>query len=352
MKKKLVLAVLLACCTAANAQMVSYEKKYDNPNDYRRTKLFVDLFNADWFLDASLGSSLRLETVIADRIMPWAQVKFAVADAASKHAVSGYPTNDGGQKKQLITDAGAALFLVNKNANKKVKIVLSSFSSGRTTTTRYIKIPATVKKLFGVEGGLYYNRRAIGFGDNSHTMYKYQSMDGLTTLPIPGVGGTGTQPAGEAYKPQSMANMASLYGGIHYRTVTNVSISAKGSGWKSNHTVTDFYVDAMLAPVVSIANVIDINGVEWKIKPEKGAIRNLGWRLGYVHHNSENTVGFQYSFEFGQKPGPKLGDELLSSGAYVSFGFGLTIGSNKHIGLGMTKKKAATSTDTNKKTNG
>jgi hypothetical protein len=116
--------------------------------------------------------------------------------------------------------------------------------------------------------------------------------------------------------------------------------------------VADFYVDAMVAPVVPIAHVIDINGVEWKIKPEKGAIRNLGWRVGYIHHNSENTVGFQYSFEFGQKPGPKLGEELMSSGAYLAFGLGLTIGSDKHIGLGLTKKKATETTDAAKKGNG
>jgi hypothetical protein len=351
-KMKLVLAALLACSTAANAQMVSYEKKYDNPNDYKRTKLFVDLFNVDWYLNATIGSGLRLETVVADRLMPWAQVKFALADAATKHVVSGYPTNENGQKKQLITDVGAALFLVNKNKTKKVKIVLSSFSTGRTTTTKYIKIPATVKKMFGVEGGLNYNRRAIGFEDESHAMYKYESMDGQTTLPIPSVGSSNTQPTGEAYKPQSMTNIASVFGGIHLRTVTNVSISAKGSGWKSNHTVTDFYIDAMLAPVIPIAHVIDNSGVEWKIKPEKGAIRNLGWRVGYVHHNSENTVGFQYNFEFGQKPGPKMGDDLMSSGAYISLGFGLTIGSDKHIGLGMTKKKPAGKTEAPKKSEG
>lgn len=341
MNKKLALAAaLLAATTATQAQMVSYKKVTDDPDAYKRSVLYLDLFTADTYLQPALGSAIKAETVIADRLMPWANVRFAWSDAASHHVVTGYPTVDGGQKKEMITDLGLAFFPISRNAqNKRVKIVLSSFHTSSYTHTRYIRVPATVKRMFGPEGGINITRKALRFEDASHPFYHYQSTDGKTDLPIEDVGGTGTQPAGLAYAPQSMGRTMSVYGGIHYRKVTNVSISSDSYGYKSTHAVGDWYADVMVAPVISIANVVDVSGQEWKLVAQDGGKRHLGWRLGYSHHTSINTVGFAYDFEVGQRPGPVMGDSFLDNGSYIQFGMGLSIGSGMRIGGAKHKEK-------------
>ena len=325
------MASLLTTSMALQAQNVSYRKTENDPDDYKRTMLYLDLFTADTYLNACLGSAVKMETMVGSRIMPFVQVKFAWADASTSHVVTGFPENKGGQKKQLVLDMGSAFYLVNKNATKNVKVVLSSSSFGGYTHTRYIRIPATVKKLFGVEGGVYVNRRALEFDSKSHQYFKYQSKDGNVTVPIDEVGSStgNVQPSGEAYKPLSMTHVFSIYGGLHYRKITNVEISS-GEGIKANRNTLDLYADVMLAPAVPISNVID----------NSGAIRHLGWKAGFTHHNCKK-VSFEYNFEFGQKPGPIMGKDFMDNGTFISLGMGLTIGSGKYFHFKSKKETKA-----------
>lgn len=340
-KRSVVLAGLLIMGMALRAQTVSYHKTENDPDDYKRSMLYLDLFTADTYLDACLGSAIKVETMVGSRIMPFVQTRFAWSDAATHHVVSGYPENKGGQKKQLVLDMGSAFYLVNRNATKNVKVILSSSSFGGYTHTRYIRIPATVKKLFGVEGGVYLNRRGLEFDTKSHPYYKYQSKDGSVTVPIDEVGSStgNVQPTGEAYKPLSMTHIVSIYGGLHYRRLTNVEIST-GEGIKANRNTLDLYADVMYAPVVPIANVVDNSGTEWKLVPQSGAIKHLGWKAGFTHHNCKK-VSFEYNFEFGRKPGPVLGKDFMNNGSYISLGMGLSIGSNKYFHIKGKKETEA-----------
>lgn len=334
-----------AMMTTANAQMVSYKVLTDDPDDYKRSMLYLDLFNAETYLTPTLGSAAKLETMVGGRIMPWAQVRYSWADAATHHVVSGYPTNAGGQKKSLTIDLGSAFYLVSKNKHKKVKVVLSSFSSGSKTYSKYLMVPAYVKKQFGVEGGVNIARKALEFEDNSHPFYNYKNLTTGAELPIGSVGNLSVgSPAGEAYNPLSMTTIFSIYGGLHLRTIRNLTISSSSWGVKSNRSVGDFYVDAMLAPAVNVKDVVDIAGKTWGIEKQAGAIRNLGWRVGYTHHNSQRT-SFQYNFEFGQKPGPVMGKEFLDNGTYISLSMGLSIGSRKFVGIAPKKKAKNTAGD-------
>lgn len=344
MKKNASIAVLaggflMMSMVNANAQSVSYKLKETDPTGYRKSVLYIDPFNVDTYLNPCIGGGFKAETVIAQRIMPSVSMKYSYLDAATHHAVSGYPTAAGGLKKQLIVDAGAALFLINKNKNKRVKVVLSSHKSGNVTTTKYLMVPSEVKKLFGFEGGLYYNRKALEFDDDSHKMYHYRDASGAVDGPIGDVGGSsaaGTQPSGEYYKPLSMARIFSVYGGIRSRKVTHTVIKTDNYGTRANNSVFDFFADIMLAPATSIKDVVDNSGAVWSLDPQAGSIRHLGWRAGFAQHNSFKT-SFQYSFEFGQRPGPKLGSGFMDNGTYISLGMGISIGFNKEI---KTKDKA------------
>ena len=329
-------AILLAGITSYG-QSVSYRLLQSDPDNYKRSVAYLDLFTADTYLNPNLGSALKLETVIGNRLMPWVQMKYSWADANTHHVVTGFPTNAGGLKKQMILDVGGAFFLVDKNKKKRVRVVLSSTSFGGYTRTHYLMVPSEIKRQFGVEGGLYYNRRALEFDENSHKLYHYQSLDGKYDEAIGDVGAqSATQPAGESYKPLSMTHIVSLYGGLHYRKVTNTEISTSGYGIRSNSSVVDMFADIMLAPYVPIANVIDNSGKEYKLVPQSGAISHLGWKAGATVHSAK-TVSFEYTFEFGRKPGPKMGTGFLDNGSYIAMGMGISIGFNKQFHMKTTK---------------
>lgn len=331
MKKLFFISAALAVTSSVVfAQSVSYKVTSDDPAKYKPTAAYIDLFNADTYLGASIGWGVKLETILLKRIMPYASIKSAYSDISTHHVVSGYPTSEGGLHKQMIVDLGGVLYLVNKQKSKNLRVVLSSYSTGRTTHTRYIMVPGTIKRMFGVEGGIYYNRKALEFDGDSHDLYTYKAPSGQE-VPIEdvGSGSSNPQPAGESYNPLSMTNIASIYGGVHLRKVTSLFIMAEGKK-KSNARVSDLYADLMLAPVVPIKDVIDINGARWGIEPKSGAIRHLGWRVGFSARGVR-TLGLQYNFEFGQKPGPKLGKDFMDNGTYISIGMGVSLAFRKLI---------------------
>lgn len=333
MIKKLILGSALTISALYTSAQTSYTLVHSNPDDYRRSVVYLDLFTADTYLNPNLGSAFKLETVIGQRLMPWLQMKYSWADANTHHVVTGFPTNADGLKKQLIVDAGGAYFLVSKNKNKRVKVVLSSMSFGGYTHTRYMMIPSTIKRSFGVEGGLYYNRRALEFADKSHPLYHYKATSGSYDAPIDELGSTTTTagaPSGEAYKPLSMTHIMSIYGGLHYRKVTNTSIRTSGYGTRTNATIMDWYADIMLAPVIPIKNVVDNTGHEYELVPQAGAINHLGWKAGVTCHSAK-AVSFEYNFEFGKKPAPQMGTTFFENGSYISMGLGIAIGFNKQF---------------------
>ncbi len=320
----------------AKAQSVSYSLVESDPDLYKRTALHLGLLNFDTYNGMSVGGIFKLETVIADRIMPWVEVRPSWLDAATHHVVSGYPTAVGGIKKQLVTDFGGAFFFVNKNRKKNVKVVLSSStsSSGRwtRTSTHYVMIPSEVKRMFGVRGGIYNNRRVLEMDESAHPFYHYKSLNGQIEVPIENVGqGGSVGPTGEYYKPLPMAHIMDFYGGLHFRKVTNTIIRTGGRK-RSNTRILDLFADIMTAPVVSISNVVDNSGQEWKIVPQSGAIKRIGWRAGFISHSSR-AVGFEFSVDFGQKPGPMLGRSFLNNGTYISLCMGLKIASGKSINV-------------------
>ncbi len=330
--------ILILSTVNATAQSVSYMLKETDPSGYRKSVLYIDPFNVDTYLTPCIGGGFKLETVIAQHLMPFIGVKYSYLDAVTLRSVTNYPIATGGLKKQLVVDAGAAFFVVNKNKKKNVKVILSSHKSGDVTTTKFLTIPSEVKKLLGFEGGLYYNRKALEFRDGSHPLYHYRMEGSTASQPIADVTSfpSGGQPSGNFYKPMSMARIFSVFGGIRSRRVTHTVIKTEKYGTRANNSAFDMYADMMISPGTSIKEVVDNSGTVWEIKPQAGAIRHLGWRAGFAFHNSFRT-SFQYSFEFGQKPGPKMGSGFLYNGSYISLGVGIAIGFNKEI---KTKDKA------------
>ena len=337
---------MIGFCSMATAQSVSYRPIDSDPDKYKPTALSLDLINFDTYLDASIGYGLKLETVIGGRIMPFINYKHAWTDLSARHIYNSYPMPKNGLHNQTTIDAGGVLFLRSKVKKRHVKIVLHSSSSGGYTYSKYLMVPSEVKRMLGVGGGIYFSQKAMQFEDDAHSLYRYKSLDGTIDVPIHDVGYTGTdvQPAGDAYTPYAMSYTTSIYGGLHIRNVKNTVIQADGYGRRANAKVVDFYFDMMYAPVVAIGNVRDIDGKEWEMVPQSGALRHLGYKVGYSMRSSK-TFGFMYYTEFGKKPGPAMGKSFLNNGTYITLGMGVSIASGKQLAFKHKKDKTKSATD-------
>ncbi len=311
---------------------VSYSIIETEANKYKHTVLYLDLIGFDTYFDASVSTNVRLETMIGERFMPAAEVRYSWSDVATSHPGT-YPTSIGGLQKQMILDIGGVYFFRSKVKKVPVKVVLHSHSSGNYTYTKYVLVPSEVKRMVGLRGGLFSDRKALTFKEESHPYFNYKSTDGLMELPINNVGNhTGVQPAGNAYMPLAMSTTPSLYAGIHLRNIKNTIIRTSGYGKRGNTKISDLYFDLMLAPTVIIKNVMDEDGVEWQIVPKSDGIRSLGYRIGYSLHSSR-YCGFIWSTEFGKRPGAILGPSFLNNGTSLTFNLGISIGSGKYLAL-------------------
>ncbi len=339
LKRLSVIAAMVGFCSIATAQSVSYRLIESDPDKYKPTALSLDLINFDTYIEPSIGYGLKLETIILNRIMPFINYKHAWMDLSARHIYNSYPMPKNGLANQTTIDLGGVLFLRSKVKKKSVRVVLHSSSSSTHTYTTYLMVPSEIKKMAGVGGGIYFSKKALKFEDDAHPLYRYKSLDGTIDVPIHDVGYTGTdvQPAGDAYTPFAMSYTTSIYGGLHFRSVVNTVIRADGYGRKANAKVADYYIDLMYAPVVAIGNVKDIDGKEWEMVPQSGAIRHLGYKLGYSLHGVK-SLGFMYYAEFGKKPGPAMGKSFLNNGTYITVGMGVTIASGKQLSFKHSKK--------------
>lgn len=232
-------------------------------------------------------------------------------------------------KKFLHLELGGTYHLSERTKTKNRKVVLSSHSGYKTTTTTYIMVPATVRKIIGVRGGIYNYHTAITARDNG-------DIDGDLGIDAKGVISTdGTRfggaarlnpspmPADPFFNTESATNMKVLgvYGGISSSSYHHLMIDTDGYGKKGGSRYLNFYADAMIAPV-RIDDFVGIDGKKYDVSG-KGAqgfkTRPFGARLGYEYWMANKKVGYYAKTEIGFKPG------LANSKFYVSLGFGISI---------------------------
>lgn len=345
--KYIILAALVAQTRAVVAQRswttsagtASISVLGTDVSKYKRTVLCADLLNIETHNDATVYAKFKFETLIGDRIMPFVSIRSTWLDAATRHVFNDYPMPAGGLQKMTATDIGGAFFFKVRTIDRDLKIVLRSSHGGGYSYTKYTHVPGQVMRLTGIRGGMFNYKKALKFGEDSHSMYRYKSADGLTDLPINDVGVfTDPQPAGQSYQPMSMSIVKCLFAGLQLRSATNTFVKVAGYGRRSNARVLDLYMDLMYAPSITISNVRDIDGNEWQLVPGDKALRRLGYRFGYSIRQSKNA-GISFSNEFGLRPGAIMSKSFLSSGAYISLGCGMSLASGKYIKLGGNKKE-------------
>ncbi len=333
--RKFSLAALLAASTlTANAQKVNYSVVETDPDKAKATTLDLQILNLGSYHGISLGYGVKLETMLTDKIAPFVEYKntyFETPNSGSSATDEGAILPVAGLKHNMNIEAGGTYFFLSRKVASDVKVQLSSMSFGNVTVIHYTMVPSVIKHMLGVRGGVTFFQKSLDFDDDSHPYFNYKSKDGRTVVPIDNeFAGLHVQPAGRAWEPFSNSKVFAIFAGLDYRNIRNTIIQAEDYGRCANSASIDVYFDLMIAPSVSVANVIDTARQQWQIVPTSKGTSNFGYRFGITRHPGR-ALWWASTLEFGKKPSAIMGSGFFKTGGYFSYTFSVSISSGLHF---------------------
>ncbi|MDX5321772.1 MAG: hypothetical protein LPK45_11580 [Bacteroidota bacterium] len=304
-------------CYLANAQQVNYRITSDDPKNVKAFSLSLEPFYCDLSgVDIHIGYSLRADLLILKRMEVRGDFRRAYVDINGGETKTQYfyPKNE--TKMASYFEAGASLFLSDRTQKVNTKLVLSSRTSGNYTYTKYIMIPATKRKMFGLRGGLYNNRVAFEVDGNGQ-YFELKDGNGDTLA------------GGAPDNAVSMYNTTSLYAGLHWKSIIDV-VAQTDYGRKKVGGVSDFYIDVLLGSIVQFSDLMSTGGTIYSMNPDNDKVKRIGWRAGWIYRHP-NKVGLTFKFEFGARPGFKSVDKISmdSERIFMMFTTGLNIPAGK-----------------------
>jgi len=319
-------ALVLLLNIKLGAQSVNY-RIVENDPDKRNLFIHLNPFNAQAYMsDISIGYNIQATWLVAPIFQLQVDYRKAYLDANA----SGVFSPPGLTKCSQIEAGG----VFNLNWRKKSvfnKVVLSSFSTGRYTYTKYIMVQAEARKAFGIRGGFlsFLSNHKV---DNDITAAFTQNdiqgkaSDGVVrylrdTLNFETINYT--------------ARSTGFYAGIDLKTLRHVRIDADGYGMRANKVTNNFYADVLFTPLIKYelkpnANQAAFKDVDVNISQNKR--RMLGWRLGWQWAWNQG-FGFNTKMEIGQQPG------VPKKSFFMTLGFGFTIGLKAKISPSKTETK-------------
>ncbi|MBA2614092.1 MAG: hypothetical protein H0U95_19170 [Bacteroidetes bacterium] len=309
--KSLLAIVLLGSAITTRSQNVSYQIIENDP-DKRNLFIHLNPFNTQAYLsDITIGYNIQATWLAAKHLQFQVDYRKAYLDENATGIFS--PV---GLKKSSQLEIGGIFNIVNKKKNKSHRIVLKSSSSGRYTYTSSIYVTGEARKIIGFRGGLL-------------TLFSNHKVNNDFTKKADGMQGKRADGT-VSYLRDSInfetinftARSIGLYGGIDFKTIKQLIVSAEGYGTKSNKIMNNFYLDVLFTPLVKYDLKLNtgqayMSNVDINIPENKRKI--LGWRLGW-QYTLNQPCGFNAKMELGQQPG------LASKSFFLTFGFGMTIG--------------------------
>jgi len=264
----------------ANAQNVNYKITKDDPSKRANFIMNLDLMQLDMSKNLS-GGSFNVGVWGMYNVMPnlYADYKFEKSWLSFAKLDAGAP----GVVGNLDFESGATFNLLSSSKNKNMKVVLNvdeSYSgSYKTTTTTFLMVPGTIKKVTSVRGGYIFKR-------NTYEWEKTFS---------------------NGYEP--MTRMG-LYSGISFDRYTNLHINADGYGHCMNSVGSRFYLDLLLMPVNTspLAKVANNNPLGFR----------AGWQVfqSYPKADTGKNFGLSSDIQMGLRP---------YTGFYFTASVGVTI---------------------------
>ncbi|MCC6720874.1 MAG: hypothetical protein IT243_01625 [Bacteroidia bacterium] len=328
--KKIITLLLAFSGTLAFSQRLSYEIKHDEPDKIKNTTFHIDPFYSEfWGTNTTIGFGLRADVMLKKRFSGNITFRKAYLDMnVRSHADKNLPYPKNGFSKYTYIEPSVCFHLIDKLKKKSVKVVISSSTSYsgsyKTTTTKYIMVPGTVRSIVGVRGGLYFLNSAVDMGEaesiktweakNGNEVVKFGSYsDDIHGSPI--------------YNGYTQMRQVAVFGGLSIKSIRNLKVKIEGyRKTRGNYSFYDFYFDLMFAPVLSYQDLKFADGTTFNIKNNSNV--RTGWRTG-VLFKFVNKPYMSYGFEFGQRPGfngSKKG--LLGSRTILNLVMGISIPSN------------------------
>jgi hypothetical protein len=322
MKKLIYLSLLiLPAMVELNAQTVTYKVTKDDPYDIKNLTISVDplFLDVNGMNGVSAGWGARAEYTGGRKFT-------ASFDFRNGFGTMGFDPDSNNTRNYMAFEGKVGLTLSDKSRATNFRIILekSSYSSGgyTYTTTRYFMCPGTTRSTITFNAGMY----------NLNNNFKYKNgstnEDSSTVKDI-----LFEKDGKEVRRGDSLWkawDLSSKYGGFSsisvtagftFRKIHNLFVDVDGWGPRSNSILSDFYIDAMFAPVISLKDyTFGTSGDKWKVKAE--GKRAIGWRMGWFIRRPKNQ-GFSQKFELGQRPGIKT--EKYLTGCYMMYTFGLYI---------------------------
>lgn len=306
--KKLTTTLLLFSCLYLNAQQVSYKLILDDPSAHPKTSVNLEIMNLDFGFRNIDGLSFNSAIWgYHEPIYGKVGINYLVRRS---WFVTGRLANPNNPPVWEI-DLGGYLILRTTKKSKPTKVVLKSTNStasngNRVTTTTFITIPATVKTMSGIRGGVYHKSSPMGF-----------EKEGLGTKDV-------------LIDMETSISSQAIYGGLFTRKLRNVVISTDQYGQRINSLGTEVYLDGMLFVsnrFTSVANSDANKGIPGGLNVTDTIKANSnqglwGIRVGYKKYQiapkSEigKRFGMSATFELGYRP---------FHGVFMNAGIGLTI---------------------------
>lgn len=265
MKHRKLLFVLLLSAFSSRAQDVQYKIIKDQPDDAANLWINFELVQFELPLKNFDGTSfnLGLSSVVNYQNKLGAEATFRRS----------YLTL--GKKPKLQFEIGGFYNLGSKTKIRSQKVVLDSdtyTSGGKTyTSTKFIKVPASIMRSYGVRAGFDYNREFLGADLENH------GFEGEFTYQFGG-----------------------LYLGGLITSQMNMRINTDDYGTAGNGFVRRFYVDLLINPIRKLTD----NATDLAYTANRPGM--LGFRTGieYLHPEPRKVQGnaLYYKIEVGMRP--------------------------------------------------
>ena len=301
------------------SQNVTYKITKDDPSDIKNFSASLDpLFtDVNGMNGVSAGWGLRAE-YLNNRLL-------GSFDFRNGFGTFGYDPDDKNTQNYLAVEAKAGFVLSDRKYSKNFRIILSSrsyTSGGYTyTNTKYFMCPGTTRSIVVFNAGIYQ------FNNN----FKYKNNAKADSSAVDDIlfekdgkqvrRGDSIWTSWEMDKKYGGFSSFAVTGGFTFRTIHNLFVNVDGWGPRSNSILSDFYIDGMFAPIISLHDyTFTSNGEKWKVTAE--GKRSFGWRAGWFIRRP-SSQGFSQKIEFGQRPGVKTENYLAA--CYFLYTFGLYI---------------------------
>ncbi len=268
--RKLILAMLfLMVLTAAKSQ--TYSTNYNAPYDITKLKVLL-LIKGESIIVPATGLMTRIELG-----------KIATIDAHATRTLF-YPFHKDPATMLTTNKMGATLRMggdftfhfIDKLADRKTTVLLGKEYNKKY----YLKVPAKVRKIYGLRGGAYFNNEPFWVQHDAALQHVAFEAKNDTTV----------------FRDNALTMVTStgVYVGLSTRRIDKLGINAEGWGNRRRNRQRELYADIMLGGTV-LHDLVLTTGKTVEITAPKNFI---GWRVGASWMDNGTYV----KVEFGQRP--------------------------------------------------